>query len=122
MLYDMSDAPSRGEAARDFAVDQANTRMWWTDHHNLHMMAEWMHSTIHVDHCYDLANILEMLEKPWHWTDEWISACEEEASENEEPVGNVIARRLGATKLTITIIEVPDDEPVVDEDMFRGDR
>ncbi len=108
----MNDAPSRGEAERDFAIDQANTRMWWTDHHNLHLVAE---------HLNDLSQVLEVLDKPWHWTEEFIAACEVEAGEHEEPVQNVIARRLNATKLTITIIEIPDDEPV-DEDIWRGDR
>ena len=106
------DAPTRGEAERDAAIDEANRRCWWTDHHNLLLLAQDQN---------DLQLVLDMLEKPWHYTDEWIMACEHEAVEHDEPVTNVIARRLGAAKLTIEIIEVPDDEPT-DEDIWRGDR
>lgn len=113
MTHMNDDAPSRAEAERDAAIDQANTRMWWSDHHNLHLVAE---------HLGEFGPLLEVLDKPWHWTEEFIAACEVEAGEHDEPVGNTIARRLGATKLTITIIEVPDEEPVGDEDMYRGDR
>jgi hypothetical protein len=123
--------PTRGEAERDAAVDQANRRIWWSNHDNLHLLAEWMHNVVHEDYSYDLGNILEMLEKPWHWTDEFIQAVEHEASDNEEPVANTIARRLGAPRTTVEILAI-DDEVVdflakaiedsgayVEEDMFR---
>ena len=39
---------------------------WWEDQENILLLAQWM-----ADEGYEARALVEMLEKPWHWDDEW---------------------------------------------------
>ena len=72
------DAPSRGELAFQAAVDNANKRTWWADHTNIHFLFEYLHGPENTTEIiFDVDSALEIIEKPWHFTDEFVKAVEQ---------------------------------------------
>jgi|1185.fasta_scaffold1035374_1 hypothetical protein len=67
---------------------------WYADVRNLHDLAEWLVR----HHGYDVENVLELLDKPYHWTAEWEqfrSFCEgERAAAEDEALRRVEAEVL----------------------------
>ena len=118
------DAPSKGELALQEAVDNANRRTWWADHQNIHFLVEYLHGPMNTTDTYalDVSDVLDILEKPWHFTEEFVHAMIQYTSDNELDFDYEMARSLGATRVTVQVIEVPDFDEPVDEDIFRGAR
>jgi hypothetical protein len=52
--------------------ETANT-LWYADHRNLHLVATFMGQ----EEGADIAEILDMLDKPWHYDDEFARAYQD---------------------------------------------
>jgi hypothetical protein len=127
-FYQDRTPPTKGEADRDAAIDEAYDARWWERHDNMVSTADWM-----ADNGYEAKDVALLVEKPWKFTDEFISACEDYAGEVDQPVQQVLARWLGTR--TVEVWHYADEEPPVDEtqalpeagyepdeDAQRGDR
>ena len=109
------DAPTKAEADYeaflDRSVDAANSREWWNDRDNLHLLASQMLEDSELPE-----NIVHMLEKPWNWTAEFVKAIEVFAAECEEDPEHTLSVRLGGTPhitvITITDVVPGDNEPL----------
>lgn len=78
------EAPSKGELAFQAAVDNANRRLWWGDHTNIHFLCEYLNGPDNsTEVTLDVSTMLEILEKPWHFTDEFVKAVEQYVTDTE---------------------------------------
>jgi hypothetical protein len=89
------------------AVELANHREWWRDHSNLHQAALWIRENDAAWTENGGENVMDMLEKPWKFTPEFVSACEWQATENDEPLSAVLSAALD---------HLPDTETTADLD------
>jgi hypothetical protein len=66
------------------AVDAANTRGWWSNHENLHFLCEYLNGPMNeTEIILDVSSVLEILEKPWHFTEEFVKAVEQYVRDSE---------------------------------------
>lgn len=107
MTYRPEDAPTKGEADFEEAVDKAYNARWWESHDQVAATARFM-----ADNGYDGNELANFIEKPWKWTDEFVKA---EAAYAEDSIEAWVDTTPPGDA------EGADIEPV-DEDIFRGDR
>lgn len=133
------DAPSRGELALQEAVDNANKRAWWSDHNNIHFLMEYLNGPENdTEVIFDVSSALEIIEKPWHFTDEFIKAVEQYVKDTEgdpSAFDYELGKMLGVPRVAPLVDDqagtamfpegfADDDDPYgyTDEDSERGDR
>jgi hypothetical protein len=70
------DRPTRAEAEREAEYFKLQESKWWETHDNLVTLTAWM-----AENQFEASEVARAVEKPWNYTDEFMSAREAEHDE-----------------------------------------